>query len=152
MASSGDEGSMRKILIIFVLVSLTGCMTTAGLVTGPITGPISMVRQASKEGSFKTTLISGVGFGILMIPVGMAATAAAGFQKDYDYWKYGTYTEPGTMRVRFVFDPWAGFPKHRDPEVENYPGKPAMKNSPNMPPNQPLEPSHGPAAKPQADQ
>lgn len=132
---------MRNILIYLVLVSMTGCMTTAGLVTGPITSPISMVRQVSKDGDFKATLIYGVGFGILLMPVGIIATTVTGFQKDYDFWKYGTYTEPGTMRVRFVFDPWSGYPNRRSPEVENYPAKAADQNRQNMP-SQPPEPIH----------
>jgi hypothetical protein len=82
-------------------------MTTAGLVTGPVTSIGSMAWHSSDAGSSCFSIL----LAIVAMQVGWALAVAAGVGKDWDLVTTGSYRTPGTRRLRCVFDPFWGFPK-----------------------------------------
>ena len=92
-----------RALVAPIFVAMPGCMATAGLVAGPISGPISAIRH--DEGS--CAVFAAIPFGIYMGFV-------RGLQKDKDFFATGSYVTPGTLRISEVFDPVAHL---KDPRV-----------------------------------
>ena len=93
------------------------------LVTGPVTSFVSMAWHGTEAGS---TCLA-IPFAILLVPVGWVRAVCEGVEKDADFVSTGSYFTPGTRRVRWVFDPWWGFPKGPPIGQENYPTLPADK-------------------------
>ena len=84
-------------LLTCLSASVPGCMTTAGLVAGPVSGPVSAIRH---DGSCLELL--------LPVPWGMYFGFCRGLWKDIDFFTHGSYVAPQTLRVGYVFDPFAG--------------------------------------------
>ena len=99
-------------------------MTSAAVVTGPVTSLVSMAWRASETGPPCLALP----LAILAIPVGWVKAACDGVDKGLESAKSGTYTAAGTRRLRLVFDPWWGFPKGPAAGEDVYP--PASADSP----------------------
>jgi len=109
---------LARLLLLAALASTTGCMTTTALVTGPITSMVSIARAQQNVGEACLVVPT---IGIILLPFGWAAVVTYGVEKDIDFLKSGTYSAPGTRRLRLVFDPWWHFPKGPLPEEGKYP-------------------------------
>lgn len=96
-----------KAVVMMGALLQCGCMTTAALVTGPVTSIGSMAWHSSDAG----TSCFSIPLAIVAMPVGWVLTLAAGVEKDWDLVTTGSYRTPGTRRLRCVFDPFWGFPK-----------------------------------------
>jgi len=112
---------VTKSIVFAVAMLQCGCMTSAALVTGPVTSFVSMAWHGTEAGS---TCLA-IPFAILLVPVGWVRVVCVGVEKDADFVSTGSYFTPGTKRVRGVFDPWWGFPKGPPAGQVNYPPLPA---------------------------
>ena len=87
------RGSLAILAVSFAWLA-SGCMGTAGLVAGPISGPISAIRHDQSFGAI-----------LWAIPFGTYLGFMRGIQQDKDFFATGSYTTPGTMCCSEVFDP-----------------------------------------------
>jgi hypothetical protein len=96
-----------KAVVMIGALLQCGCMTTAALVTGPVTSIGSMAWHSSDAGSSCFS----IPMAIVAMPVGWVLAVSAGVEKDWDFVTTGSYRTPGTRRLRCAFDPFWGFPK-----------------------------------------
>jgi len=100
--------SGRRTLILAALALTTGCashrMAITGAVCGVVTGPVSCVSSAIRRDATP----------LWFLPVSPLLGVFGGWEfggfKDHDFEEYGSYTAPGTYRLRRVFEPLLGFP------------------------------------------
>ena len=98
------EGVMGLVSLLMLLALLMpGCLGMAGLVAGPVSGPISAVKEDQSWGAV-----------LWSIPFGMFMGFMRGIEKDKDFFATGSYVTPGTLRVSQVFEPVANL---KDPKV-----------------------------------
>ena len=97
--------------LLSATLPLSGCLGTAGLVAGPVSGPISAIRHDQSWGAV-----------LWSIPFGMYMGFLRGIQKDKDFFATGSYVTPGTMQVSEVFDPVGDL---KDPDM--YPAAPSSE-------------------------
>lgn len=98
----------RGTLILAALALNAGCashrMAISGAVCGVVTGPVSCVSSAIRRDATP----------LWFLPVspllGVFVGWDFGSHKDLDFEEYGSYTAPGTYRLRRVFEPLVGFP------------------------------------------
>jgi hypothetical protein len=115
----------RYVVLIGAMLQY-GCMTTAGLVTGPVTSIGSMAWHSSDAGGSCFS----IPLAIVAMPVGWVLTVAAGVEKDWDLVTTGSYRTPGTRRLRCVFDPFWDFPKGPAVSEDLYPTTQAPEVTP----------------------
>jgi hypothetical protein len=117
-----------KAVVMIGAMAPCGCMTTAALVTGPVTSIGSVAWHSSDAGASCFS----IPMTIVAMPVGCVLAVAAGVEKDWDFVTTGSCRTPGTRRLRCAFDPFWGFPKGHaagsnediDPTTERPEGSP----------------------------